>query len=600
MNQKIDKAMSYGLNNLCWYPFRPNSSILYVGDYNKNLDDFFSQSNNIFFGSLMEVNVIKGCFDYVIVDTNIDFIEDKYHVLKVLINFLKHDGNLILMTNNKLALKYFAGAKDNQFNELYGSFNPKSTLYTKKQWELLFEQLKLNYKFYYPFPNVQITTQILTDDWMKSGLNLEYEDDHDFRLINFDEEYVYKSLRNSGEFPNFSNSFFIVLGKEEVNIIYSKISSERISKYQIFTNIISRDEELKVEKKIISDEGIQHINTIFEFYNQNKIENSFYQYCPVIKKDKTLFFDFIEGKNLENLIEECVEKQDYENVENYVDVIYKILISHKVQNFESNEVFKQVFGEYKFESTPSIYFCNIDLIPENIIQTENDKFTIIDYEWFFKCLVPVSFVMYRALLHSLSLSRLPQNVLNNLYKKYNISEDLKNIYYQMELNFQDYISDQKIEHLFNSKNCIIIKNDDYKRAIFKIFDSDDECIFEMYKPHFVDFSLEINDVNYKMNFNGKSIFKIKEIKLNGNPILFTVQSDIQINNDYYCLNSPTIHLSNKDTGLLEVSLEIFYFNEDSIDNIIQLMKENAKLNDELNSIKSSMSYRVARKLKVVK
>lgn len=598
MNQKITKATSYGLNNLCWYPFRTNTSILYVGDYNKNLGDFFSKESNITFVSLMDINTINDCFDYIIVDTNIDFVEDKCQALELLINYLKSDGNLILMTNNKLALKYFAGAKDNQFNELYGAFNSKSTLYTKKQWELLFDGLKLNYKFYYPFPNVQVTTQILTDEWMKSGLNLEYEDDHDFRFINFDEEYVYKSLRNSGEFQNFSNSFFIVLGEEE-NIVYSKISSERISKYQIFTNIISRDGKLKVEKKAISDEGIQHINTIYEFYKQNKIENSFYQYCPVIKKDKSLFFDFIEGKNLEELIEDCVEKQDYKSVEKYVDVIYQILTSQNIVDFEVNTVFKDVFGEYEFNDSPSIYFCNIDLIPENIIRTD-DGYTIIDFEWFFKCTVPVNFVMYRAILHSPSLSRLPHDVLNTLYRKYNISEDLKNTYYKMELNFQDYVSDQKIEHLFDSKNCIRIRNDDYKKNILKISDSNDECIFESYKPHFVDFSLEIHDKDYEMDFNGKSIFKIKEIKLNGSSILYTVQSDIQVNNDYYCLNSPKIQLSNKDTGLLEVSLEIFYFNEDCIDNIIQLMQENAKLNDELNSIKSSKSYKVARKLRVVK
>lgn len=597
---EILNGLVYGINNLCWYPFRKQSSFLYVGNYSQDIDEYFTSNSNISFIQIENIKNVNNKFDYIILDTTIDLVKDKRTVLQCLLKLLCVDGNLIIMTNNKLALKYFSGAKDDQFNEFYGAFNPKSTLFTKKQWIHIFDRLNLKYRFYYPFPNAQITTQVLSDNWIKSGLNLEYEDDHDFRFINFDEEYVFKSLKRSDEFQNFSNSFFIVLGNEVDNIIYSKISSERISKYQIFTNIIQRNGKLLVEKKAIYDEGVHHINTIFDFYNKNNKENSLFQYCPVKKEDKTLFFDFIEGANLEELIEDCVDRQDYDYISNYLDIIYKILTFQEVVDFETNEVFKKVFGEYEFKNSPSIYFCNIDLIPENIIKTNDHKYTIIDYEWFFRCKVPVNFVIYRTLLHSQSLSKLPKEILERFYKKYDITSELKDIYYQMELNFQGYVSDNKIEHVFNSRNCIKVKNDDYKKNIFKIYDLNEDCIFETYKPHFVDFSLEIDDENYEINFNGKSIFKIKDIKLNGNSISYTVDSEIQINNDFYCLNTPRIQLKNKNKGLLEISLEVFYFNEDSIDNIIQLMKENAKLNDELNSIKSSMSYKIAKKLKVVK
>ena len=104
----------------------------------------------------------------------------------------------------------------------------------------------------------------------------------------------------------------------------------------------------------------------------------------------------------------------------------------------------------------------------------------------------------------------------------------------------------------------------------------------------------------KLKLNAKSIFKVISLELNGETIDFQINADIVNNNDYYCLNQPVISIDCQSEGILKLSLEIFYFNEDCIDNIVYLMQENTKLNNELNQIKSSVGYRVGKKIKVIK
>ncbi|MFR3431553.1 MAG: hypothetical protein ACLTTH_16385 [Holdemanella porci] len=66
-------------------------------------------------------------------------------------------------------------------------------------------------------------------------------------------------------------------------------------------------------------------------------------------------------------------------------------------------------------------FVDIDIILENVVLTENNKFYILDYEWVFDCTVPISFILYRAILHSMAISELPDEQIDELYKRYGIS-----------------------------------------------------------------------------------------------------------------------------------------------------------------------------------
>ena len=68
-----------------------------------------------------------------------------------------------------------------------------------------------------------------------------------------------------------------------------------------------------------------------------------------------------------------------------------------------------------------------------------------------------------------------------------------------------------------------------------------------------------------------------------------------IHDDYYFIDVPQIDVQNKEAGLLELDIYMYYYGEDCIDNIINLIDANHSLNEELNRLKSSKLYRFMKK-----
>ena len=99
-------------------------------------------------------------FDYIIVDGEFDCMDDKETALCDLLNKLDLEGQLILLTNNKLALRYFAGVKEFESDEFFGNLKKHTNLYSKNQWDTLFSKLKVHAQYYYPYPDYFLTTQV--------------------------------------------------------------------------------------------------------------------------------------------------------------------------------------------------------------------------------------------------------------------------------------------------------------------------------------------------------------------------------------------------------------------------------------------------------
>ena len=75
---------------------------------------------------------------------------------------------------------------------------------------------------------------------------------------------------------------------------------------------------------------------------------------------------------------------------------------------------------------------------------------------------------------------------------------------------------------------------------------------------------------------------------------FKTNAFFVINDDYYFIEKPQIQFSNSETGLLELDFFMYYYGEDCIDNIINLINANHRLNQELSEIKKSKIYRLTK------
>lgn len=142
-----------------------------------------------------------------------------------------------------------------------------------------------------------------------------------------------------------------------------------------------------------------------------------------------------------------------------MDLLYKMNSSASIVHFEENQEFLDVFGKQDqtlLLNEKCIRFCDIDVILENVILTDENKYFILDYEWVFDCTVPISFIMYRAILHSIAISKLKREEIELIYEHYGITKELRKVYLAMEESFQHYVSDVKIGDYFDSLNNQVI------------------------------------------------------------------------------------------------------------------------------------------------
>ncbi len=183
--------------------------------------------------------------------------------------------------------------------------------------------------------------------------------------------------------------------------IFAKFNSERLPAYQIVTKIVvDKDGIRHASKEPLCDEAKVHIKTI---YNNYDLLKSTYD-TNLVKPRKVgsgLLFDMADGKSLENILLSAIELDDKVAFANYIDRFVEFVDSMVYKRdvvFEASQEFEAVFGKWATnEPQDIIRVANVDLIFGNIFIDDEDKFTLIDYEWVFDFEVPKSYIIWRSL-----------------------------------------------------------------------------------------------------------------------------------------------------------------------------------------------------------
>ncbi|MBR4412184.1 MAG: methyltransferase domain-containing protein [Lachnospiraceae bacterium] len=289
--------------------------------------------------------------------------------LKILKKHLKKDGRIVIAIENRLGLKYFAGSKEDHTCEFFDGIENYKTdshvrTFTKKGLEKIFKKVNItNYHFYYPYPDYKLPNAIYSDKRLPSCGELKdnirnFDQD---RLMLFDETKAFDGIIDDGMFDEFSNSFEVILGPD-VNVSYAKYSMDRDDAYCIKTKIFEENGVKKVEKACVYEAGKTHIANIKKameelrkrYFGSDLDVNEILSYD---EKEGRLVFEYIEGKTLDVLIDECILNNNKEGFEKLFET-YKFFISFN----EEYPVF------------------NIDFIFSNII-VNDAGWHLIDYEW---------------------------------------------------------------------------------------------------------------------------------------------------------------------------------------------------------------------------
>ncbi len=276
-------------NILNWYPFAQGASCLEIGSgcgaitgllcrrmarvVSAELSKRRAEINferhkgcdnlEIWVGNLNDME-FDGLFDYVILNGVFEYAEsftpgsDPYGTfLKNVRRFLKPDGVILVAIENRLGLKYFAGAPedhtDGYFDGIKGyEESSGARTFSRGEWEALMKRCGLvHYRFYYPYPDYKFPQEIFTDESLKEQkYGRPTWNFTKYRMELFGETKMAATLSGEGVMDRFANSFLIEMSAAELcgkrgsgDIQYVKLSTDRADEFSIATIIEERKRE---------------------------------------------------------------------------------------------------------------------------------------------------------------------------------------------------------------------------------------------------------------------------------------------------------------------------------------------------------------------
>ncbi len=366
--------------------------------------------------------------------------------LRIVGKHIKNNGRIVIAIENKLGLKYWAGCKEDHLGTWFSSLEdyPEGGVvrtFTRKGLIKAAGQCGFSdVSMYYPYPDYKFMTSLYSDSRLpKPGELTSNQRNFDReRLQLFDEKLVFDTLIKEGEFPLFSNSYLMVLG-ETPEIKYAKYSNDRAEAFQIKTLLTENNSDGKmvrqIEKHALSNEGSEHIRRIHDSYEKltarftgGKLQiNSCKLKEDLISgkedgSDASVIFEYLEGKTLEELLDDCLERDEFEKFHTLFDEYLERISYHE-------------------EAAVTDY----DLIFSNILITEDGQWHVIDYEWTFSRQVEAKEIAFRA-VYCYLLENEKRNKLNldSILDKLGVTEAEAEGYRRQEMKFQKYVTGKRM------------------------------------------------------------------------------------------------------------------------------------------------------------
>lgn len=153
----------------------------------------------------------------------IEAVNPYVEFLKTISKHLKENGKVIVAIENRFGLKYWAGSQEDHLGKYFVGIEGYHEgdgirTFTKKELEnIIFDAGYQKGKFYYPYPDYKFPDCIYSDDYLpKTGELFDYIENMDrTRISSFRESKVFDGIIAEQLFPQFSNSYLVILEKEK-------------------------------------------------------------------------------------------------------------------------------------------------------------------------------------------------------------------------------------------------------------------------------------------------------------------------------------------------------------------------------------------------
>lgn len=367
--------------------------------------------------------------------------EDFLNIIK---RHLKPEGHIAIAIENKFGLKYWAGCREDHLGTYYSgieNYPDGGVVRTFTAQGLRNIANKCGYpqvQMYYPYPDYKFMTCLYSDERLpKTGeLSNNLRNFDRDRLQLFDEKRVFDTVIQEGQFELFSNSYMMLLGPR-LEEKYVKYSNDRKPEFCIKT-VLKEDQSGKtIEKHPLSKEAWEHIEhtacayeALSERYkdsglkiNRCRLEraNSGTESKVGIETEAPyLCLEYVEGRTLEEILDDCLEHNDLERFGQLFDEYYK-----RIACAEEEKI-----ADY------DLIFANI-IVPENI----DNAWNVIDCEWSFEKVVETKQIAFRS-VYCYLLENEKRNRLNLdlIIQKLGIDQADAEQYRRQEMDFQKYVT----------------------------------------------------------------------------------------------------------------------------------------------------------------
>ncbi len=189
-------------------------------------------------------------FDYIIVHDISGYLKKYYDtknalycMLSQMRGILANGGKILFSIENRLGLKYFAGAPEDYSGKFFTGLNgfdgyTNIKTYTKEEITDIARKSGFGFiEFYYPYPNADFPTEIFTDMAFQT---IPYGNSSksvgNIGLELFDERRLWRTLDDEGVIKTFVNSFLVEISDSSISpsIVYHRIN-DRLSynKYEV-------------------------------------------------------------------------------------------------------------------------------------------------------------------------------------------------------------------------------------------------------------------------------------------------------------------------------------------------------------------------------
>ncbi len=379
---------------------------------------------------------------------------------------MEPDAELFVAIENKIGMKYFAGCREDHTGRFYESIEgyphrDGPVTFSRRELRKIFDDCGFCCEFYYPYPDYKFPMKVFSDRYLpaRGELNRNWQHFDANRILLFNEDLANDVMIDAGLMPDMFNSFLVRLTKQAVKggdrVVFAKSSMERRPAYRHHTLIIEREGgERLVRKKAATPSAEAHLGHMRECHD--RLVGGMAPGAPVgivpcrLNEDGTIDFDYCTQRTLRDLLSDLRG-----NTGAFCDAIAgfrdALIAAYGTVPFRKTEAFQAIFGDVPLEEgADALGVTNLDLNYDNVF-IEGDGYLIADYEWVMPFPVPLSFMLYRALLVNVDMLCFSEEERASVWERLGVDASLRKTYFEMELSFQRYVSGEndKLERFEN-------------------------------------------------------------------------------------------------------------------------------------------------------